>query len=397
MSKKEDSEKQVEEFEATTEDTPKRLMESVLSEAPRWLFAVAGVAYSTGFLVVSVYLESFGVKDTSGEFLRLRYLTIGFYFLMFLGTLMTILVTLVGAHQQRAEDTAASAHPTKRSYGWGDDEEVRPEQLSPSKSRFIQALWRYLLFLVVIALVAGFADFPSSIWPLLVLLIFVFLTLFGTISIDKFEKLRKTSTRAEARRALLTDVYEPPKAIMTQWLFAVLVVLGMVTLFMFRVRFIGLVVHAETYLFVTLLLALGYVIYHSIFRRPGLSEKDHRMFMGTRIALSLALYYLCVLSFANGIYPLMSVEKGGGYFGNAGRVILVLRGNALPLPEGLMDRSKSCNRTRELVLIEQEPSVIYIADPLEKGGTQNWVRAANRPTVYEVQMSDILSIEHRPH
>src|ERR1039458_10070765 len=101
MSEREDPATKDDEFELITEDAPKRVLESVLSEAPRWLFVVVGVAYSTGFLVVSMYMESFGVKDTAGEFLRLQYLTIGFYFLIFLASLMAISVTLVGAHRQR--------------------------------------------------------------------------------------------------------------------------------------------------------------------------------------------------------------------------------------------------------------------------------------------------------
>jgi hypothetical protein len=346
-----------------------------------------------------MYMESFGVKDTAGEFLRLQYLTIGFYFLIFLASLMAISVTLVGAHRQRLNELESRSPSANHSRDRQHKEQQQPRRDS-AKSRFIQALYRYLLFLIVIALVFGFGEFPHDKRPIVLLLAFVCLTLLGTVLISRVaqgvSQLKNGHGVSETWRTLRTGVYQPPKPFLGHALFVILFVLGFVILPMFHVRIRQLAERAETYLFVILLVMLGYVLYHSFFRRRGLPEKDHRMFMGTRIALILSLYYLCVLSFAYGIYPLMSASKGGGYFGDAGRVALVLRENERPLPDKLMDKAGRCNRTIELVLIEHEPNVLYVADPSDDGGADKWIRAAFRPTVYEVQMADILSVEHRP-
>jgi hypothetical protein len=386
MSQKANPEITREAVDLATEKTSKRLLESVLSEAPRWLLAVAGLAYATGFLVVSVYLESFGVKDTTGEVLRLRYLTIGFYFLMFLGSLMTVAVTLVGAHRQNVEVTEALRASLRGSAPPVDE-------VSNFPVRFVQSLFRFLLLLVVIALVVGLAPFPSSRLPLIMLAISVCLTLVGAVWIDWVRRLIMKLRKEGVRKPLQTMAIAIYKAVKSNiWLYvlsASLLVLDGWIVLTFRVPFRRLW-RVETALFVIFLLMLAYVAYHSFFRRRGLSGAAHRMFMGTRIALSLALYYLCVLSFVYGIYPLMPEAKGGGRFSDAGRVVLVLRGNGQVLPHELMDK---CNRTSPLVLIEQEPNVLYVANP---SGAEKWIEAAIRPTVYEVQMSDVLSVEHHP-
>jgi hypothetical protein len=395
-----------------------KLFSAVITEAPRWLFVVVGVAYATGFLVVSAYLRTFGITDTTGEFLRLRYFAIGFYFLVFLGSVMTMCVSLVGAHRLAQE---------------GEDKATQTKAADNYPTSFINALFRYLLFLVFIALMVGFAPFQQSTWPRLLLAASVCLTLLGTVWLNLLVKLYKIGVgKAVSRsiKALCNSMKEHPAA----WVLGVaLLALDTIIVIIFKVPYRDLW-RVETALFVIWVSMLGYVIYHTFFRRPGLPVNAHKMFMGVRVALSLALYYLCVLSFAHGIYPLMSGEKGGGYFADAGRVVIVLRGDVRPLPEALMEKVPTpvvpaaqplavstkekaarkkgrtspdrvqnaateqlptrSNRSYELVLIEQEPTALYVADPNEKGGAECWIKAGIRPIVYEVQMSDVAGLEH---
>jgi hypothetical protein len=395
------------------EGIPKGRLEAVLTEAPRWLIVAAGLAYATGFLIVSAFLESFGVRDTTGEFLRLRYLTVGFYFLMFLGSLLVIAVSLIGAARQHGDELKVARANGKHSHGKGDgskilkDDATQTMQAFSGFNRFWHAAVRYLNFLAVLALLVGFASFPRNSSPLLWLAGFVCLTLFGTVGLTWLWQSFTGVWKKGFRRKLLAlwqklctalAAYKSGALLISTFVAIALVFLDAVILRLFHVRLKELF-RLETLLFVIFLFMLGYVLYHTFFRRPSLSERAHRIFMGTRIALSLALYYLCVLSFSYGIYPLMSGAKGGGYFGDAGYIVLVLRGQARPLPDTLMSTPTECNcrsQSKELVLIEQESNVVYVADPEENGGIGMWIKAAIRPTVYEVQMSDILSIEHHP-
>jgi hypothetical protein len=98
----------------------------------------------------------------------------------------------------------------------------------------------------------------------------------------------------------------------------------------------------------------------------------------------------------------MSPARGGGNFQSSGRVVLVFRHQETGLPDGLMTSAGSCElrRSNALIIIAQNPTYLYVADPedpIKAGGAQGWVKPDIRPTVYELQMADIISIEHQPH
>jgi hypothetical protein len=46
--------------------------ESLLSHGATAFAFVLGVAYSTGFLIVSTYLGSFGIPEVTNDFLRIK-------------------------------------------------------------------------------------------------------------------------------------------------------------------------------------------------------------------------------------------------------------------------------------------------------------------------------------
>src|SRR5579864_827918 len=65
---------------------------SFLADAPRWFIVVLGIAYATGFVVVSTFLDSFGVQNATSDLLKLKYLQVGFFFLLFLGSVIILTV-----------------------------------------------------------------------------------------------------------------------------------------------------------------------------------------------------------------------------------------------------------------------------------------------------------------
>jgi hypothetical protein len=54
-----------------------------LDSLPKILAATIALLYATGFLVVSAFLERFGIAETGAEFLKVKYLQVGLLFMLF--------------------------------------------------------------------------------------------------------------------------------------------------------------------------------------------------------------------------------------------------------------------------------------------------------------------------
>lgn len=359
------------------------------SDAPRWIIVVLGVAYATGFLIVSTYLNSFGVQDTSGELLKLKYLENGFYFLLFFCSVIILTISLKkGLELQSEALIAASGGESPSESQSGAVPRPGPEYAS---HMYPQRLAIWINALVVIFVVVGFAppQNASRILPAVAVLLVV--ALVGTDRIYRIG-VKYSKDNKDLHRLI---------RILGWILLIALALLDVPVIWSFKGRLWRLLREEWLVLlvFFALIAVLWYVAYRGSYRRPEMSEEEHKAYMWTRVALGLPVYYLCVLSFSYGVYPYMSASKGGGYYADSSRVRLTLREDNGRCPIEFVAVGTEC-KSNDVVLIEENSAAVFIADPGEpirsdgSGGVKCWTTAACRPKVIEIKASEILYLEH---
>jgi hypothetical protein len=339
---------------------------SLLLETPGWFIVLVAVAYATGFLIVSTYLGSFGVQDPTSDLLRPRYLQVGFFFLLLFGSVVVLVVTMIGAFRT----------PGGLRVNW-----------------LLIPIWVDMIVFVYIAV--GFAEPQSSGRNSLFVAFLVGASFLGVICIYNLERIYG------ARNPDLPKFAQVCYCLLLGGLFVLdwLVIRPFESKLWHLVRF-GYLILA---ILGVLVACLGWLLYRAVFPREGLSKEQHRIFTWSRLAIGLPIYYVCVLAFAFGVYPFMSSSRGGGYYQDSDRITLVIRGGYSALPSNLVAVSTpSQMESKPLVLIEQTSSSLFVADPGDPqrpdqtGGVECWTDFTCRPRVLEVNLSDVVQVQHIP-
>lgn len=390
-----------------------------------WFAALIGLAYATGYLIVSTYLGSFGIEDVSGDLLRLKYLQVGFYFIIFSGSLVVLTTYLIRGLSQESNTTKSRARGDRRGSERPQAEAAaRSANTMPHMTVLSIPMW--MLVLIAIYLAIGFAEpnrtgRQSLPWVAGV----VFLAFASSALLYSFRQ----------RFSLRNPDYLLFNRIFYSALLIVIGALSWMVVQPFRQRLVDFFSFQwEVVLILVLYMAtLVWLLYRTLFARPEFSGREHAQYMPMRAALGLPVYYLCVLTFAYGVYPFMSTSKAGGYYVDSELVKLTLRTassrdvgesqrrtlskshdfvgpskglpsvgravtSSLPveLPPELMESETD---SKPLVVIEKNSESIFVADPSdpkERGGAKCWTDFQCRPRVFELQIADLSRIEHIP-
>jgi hypothetical protein len=137
-----------------------------VSHAPALFAVVIGLAYATGFLIVSTYLGSFGIQESTSDILRIKYLQVGFYFLLFFGTLVVLILTLTRAILQKEDHQQYDPSVGEESKGVSPpratdvrEPQARLAQRAERMNPLSLPIW--IEFVLAIYLTVGFAE-PSQ-------------------------------------------------------------------------------------------------------------------------------------------------------------------------------------------------------------------------------------------
>ena len=109
------------------------------------------------------------------------------------------------------------------------------------------------------------------------------------------------------------------------------------------------------------------------------------------VSILVAIFYICILSFAYSVYPYIPAERGGGSYVDSSEVVLTIQGSTTPLPQNLLE---SASRSKLLVIIEESATSIYVADPHDAGGPVEWRRGA-KPGVIGIRREFVSSVEYK--
>jgi hypothetical protein len=123
-------------------------------------------------------------------------------------------------------------------------------------------------------------------------------------------------------------------------------------------------------------------------------EEGHAELTGAGVVwvagLSAIFYLLSVLSFSLWVYPFIPSQRGGGDYTESRRAVLYFTQEAAGfLPADIADGKK----TVPLVILEETPQLIFVADPTKDGGPERWrEEPVPRVPVIEIPRSDIVGI-----
>lgn len=364
---------------------------------PEWFLAGATFVLATGLLVSFTYSESFGVRETGGDFFRIKYVHIGILCLMchvlILAPICAFCILRLAANGGRL-----SAPMTKiqwaKAIGQGRDQGHFPGILLIIN--MLVTFYAFTMFAPRTYLQAR-EHLISSILVSTVLGVML-------IRIVSSKTVRLTIQGAENQPRWTVRAYSLAEAL--RWVLLVFVIY-----FLDRHSFHGLGSElkemffgpknrvAGGWVFVVLVVMILLLLWRTKVRVAHTEDKYSKT---ARWVLAFCLvgptYYLSVLAFAFNVYPYIPVERGGGSFVETTSAVLRLKGEAAgSLPGDLLDcTSGKCDRSVPLIIIEETNLVLYVSSPNDAGGPYAW-RMGSRPNLTAINRELVSSISYRTH
>jgi hypothetical protein len=345
----------------------------IWDKIPHWFIPTVGLIYATGFLIIITFFDRYGLRESSGDFFKVKYLHAGIlYWLLPL----IVLAPLYGFYllKQFSKEKPAEGEDLFRAY-------------IPSALLITNLLFVFYVFAVFSP--PGSVAQRESVIPVMFLV-----TIGGII-------LTRVFTRILIREGL------SPKAgddivLYGRWILCVGIIFGL-DWYALGGGLLKLLWH--------ILLDGGWIFFAFLLTGAFLAERTRvrsKQFSGFRAKLTLkvlsggliiATFYLSVLAFALRIYPYIPVPKGGGDYVGSPNVVLCFQGanEKLALPELVGTTQNDCIRSKELQIIEESATSIFVADPNDAGGPQSW-RTGKKPMVYEIRRDKVGTITYlNPH
>jgi hypothetical protein len=352
---------------------PPKTKLDVWGRIPHWFIPTVGLIYATGFLINITFLDRFGLRESSGEFFKVKYLHAGILFWL-LPTI--VLAPIYGFYLvwRFGKDAINKDQPIFKVY-------------VPSAVLVTNLLFVFYVFAVFTP--PGTATRREFVIPAM----FIF-TVVGIIA-------TRFGTGKLIEKGLAQNFGEKLNVI-ARWILCVGVVIGLdwYALDGFLRTLWDIFWDGGIYFFLFLLTAAFMI---ERVRVRGNQYADVRMKLTLQVlggCLIIAAYYLSVLAFTIRIYPYIPVTKGGGDYVGAPNVILCFQGNneklAVPALIG-SNTSNDCIPSKEFQIIEESATSIFVADPNDAGGPKSWRVGPAKPIVYEVRRDKVGSITFINH
>lgn len=331
-----------------------------IDKIPQWFVPIVGFVYATGYLIIFRFFNRFGLRDTSGDLFKAKYIYVGLMYLVFAGMPITLICILALARQLKHDKKV-----TGQSGGSGP--------LTPTLILFLNLV---LLFAVLVIFApTGFVRTRPHLFPIICLVTFL-----GPVM-----QLLAANTLKDGPYQNLANwvawILGLATVISLDW-YSLYGLLG----FLYEV-FLG---GAYSLIFACM---IGYLIWRTYERTANRHRREQVLLMLLALCTIVPLYFLSVLSFAARIYPYIPVRNGGGDYSSERPIILCVdEAGKSALPEEVFEgSSKEHLCTRDLMLIEETTTSIFVADPDAAGGPAQW-RTGKGPRVIEIRRDKIVSM-----
>ncbi len=334
---------------------------------PYWFFATVGLIYASGFLAVTIFLDTFGIREAGTEFWKARYIHIGVICLALPLMLNVPFYTLLYVQDRRRK------HARPDPYGQVDS-------LLRATLRFVASASMLVALEAVVFSFVAFTRPDSTHSPLQVgwiVVRVVFGVIIGLFAVYLFERVRA----ALAVRGMCNSNSRPFEWFMT----GVRLVLATYVLMQARDFFghhstLFSEIYARNGLGVILMalftFVLGIIPFASLKYTQRASDPHiERAVWMLCACLEGSIYYVNVLAFAYTVFPYIPTTRGGGDYTVGPRVVLGLKASqSLPIPTRklISCRSNLGSRTVPLVLVEESTDMVFVADPTDAIAPAVW-------------------------
>lgn len=351
----------------------------IIGKIPQWFVPAVGIIYATGFLIIITFLDRFSLRESSGDFFKVKYLHAGILFWMLP---IIVIVPLYGFYFLKVTDKEDATNNREDVI---EGEAGREEFKAYVSSAVLVTNLLFVFYIIAVFAPPGFAAQRD----LLVLGMYL-VTVIGIVSIRAITNWLKREGLSHRTGERL--------AYAARWLLCIGIVIGLDT---YSLKGLGETLKAVAWpggvYFFLFLLTTALIGERTRVRSRGITDWRRKTILKVIAScLMIATYYLSVLAFAYLIYPFIPVTKGGGdYVGAPTAQLCFQETNAkFLLPELLANSTpgeNDCVKSKPVQIIEESATSVFVAFPDDAGGPGEW-RRGNKPTVFEIRRDKIGSI-----
>jgi hypothetical protein len=345
----------------------------------RWFLAIGALIYATGFLVAVSYADYLGATGFSNQLFREQYILIG---LLCLALPTIVIGGAYGLMEHRAVQLAARAK-RQQALAAATTSDERESAVATAKAeqgseRTLVArmilVFNLLLTFYLFVMFAPRGYLQSKPW---IILAIFFFTVLGYRLVGWSSKIVKDSLVGKVTGFM-------------DWLLCLVIVcvLDAACFWEMRARLLE-VLYPRGMNFLLFVATIVYITYRLKAPTPirdARSRSASWVIGGCELAL---LYVLAVYAFAYGVYPEIAASRGGGDHTDDSRMILTYSPD---LQSSIPIQAQAGNgHSQPLVLLEETPDVLVVADPKDSGGPAAWRTGAQRPTVMAISRRAVLA------
>jgi hypothetical protein len=368
---------------------------------PYWFLALVGLIYASGFLVVSSFLETHGLRDAGSDLWKIRYIRVGVFCLML--TAVTNAVPYFLKHLMSGRPLISHLVPTILIY-------IQME-----------------LGLFGIAMFARHVGMRESWTPFLLACGLLWSAIGGLIISSRIERMA-AGTKAEDEtlrtnfRRLLKHVpiWGPRLVAATErfarrmgpdrlckfgprvrWLTAFIILCLLRNVAGRNREIIDVLVYQRSAftMLLSFTLLLGWLPWtaFSSASRLELPASQHRSLWLLLICLLVPTYYFALVAFSHAIFPFIPAVRGGGDYSAAPRVRVYLKEQAqgVALGDYLDTASPDVTRTKPTILLEETATNLFVAGPDDDGGPCQWrMDRGAKPRVLSISRDAIGNVQY---
>jgi FtsH-binding integral membrane protein len=343
---------------------------------------VLALTYTSGFLIVTTYLDTFGLRDVGTDLFKTRYLQVGVLFML----LPASVFVPIWAHlylRSRSKETGAGA---------------TPQRTRPLKTVNVLLVLNLVLLFSILVAFAPPSYIPAVFWPVIAI---AAITVLG-ISIFGRSELKWVRFRHFFRWG-------------RYGLFVAILILDWLWLYGLHARMLEMFQHSGFRFYVCCIALATFLVWRFTKRASDWQTWRERAAFWIYASSTVGgLYFVAVFAFAHGMYPYVPAVHGGGDLSDASDAVIFFRTSTefnAP-PELLSPKSPEsvappvicgplappppriqaiCSR-RVKVIVETDVGV-FVALSEEAGGPDGW-RRGRRPKVYGIPRTQLSSIEY---
>jgi len=364
---------------------------SFYARIPQFFITFVGIIYATGFFVIYTFFSHFGLKGTGIEFFKVKYLHVGFMYLLLVAITITPTVALFYLREidKKYKQTIYSSKEDNDTALSKDPKEIDINRFSLASSILI---FNMLLSFYIFAFFAPYKfitektlAIPKFCW---ISMVFLFTT-FGLIIIRHSRKY-------------IIEKYSSKYVFIARWILCTFIII-MIDIPLLDGLFSHLweMIKNGGLYFIFIMVLIGYISWWLLFVKDNY-EKAKRPVIYILIAcVLLTFYYISVFTFGLRVYSYMPASKGGGDYSSVPNVIVGFQGSIHSLPKEIINPCyKNYLNTNqyslcsiEMKLIEESSASVFLANPHDAGGPEKWREIrGNKPTIYEIRRENIASI-----